>query len=169
MHGTNEMAGGTVYSRETKVIGYWATTAILAFAVLTGGAGQLAHTSGTLETAQLLGHPTYFLTILGLWKVLGATALLVPRFPRLKEWAYAGIFFELTGAAASHALSGDYGDYAYHLIVPLFFAALAVASWALRPQSRTLGVLFPAGTRGPVPATGVTLEMSPQTTGSRNL
>jgi hypothetical protein len=54
-----------------------------------------------------LGYPLYFVTILGFWKVLGAMALLAPRFPRLKEWAYAGTFFEMTGAAASHAMSGN--------------------------------------------------------------
>jgi hypothetical protein len=76
--------------------------------------------------------------------VLGGITLLVPRFPRLKEWAYAGIFFNMTGAAASHAVSGDA---AWHVIVTGSLAVLAVASWALRPQSRTLGVLFPAKTR----------------------
>jgi len=67
--------------------------------------------------------------------------LLVPGFPRLKEWAYAGIFFELTGAAASFVARGEITD---DLIAPLVLSGLAVASWALRPQSRTLGVLFPA-------------------------
>jgi hypothetical protein len=79
--------------------------------------------------------------MIGFWKVLGSLALLVPRFPgRLKEWAYAGIFFNMTGAAASH---GVCGDAAWHVMVTLIFACLAVASWALRPESRTLGVLFP--------------------------
>jgi hypothetical protein len=67
----------------------------------------------------------------------------VPRFPRLKEWAYAGILFEMTGAAASHAMGADG---AWHVIVTLLFAALTVSSWALRPQSRTLGVLLPTKT-----------------------
>jgi DoxX-like family len=74
--------------------------------------------------------------------VLGAIAILVPRFPRLKEWAYAGIFFDLTGAAASCAAVGGYGAYGFHVIAPLLIAVLAVASWALRPPSRTIGVLF---------------------------
>jgi uncharacterized membrane protein YphA (DoxX/SURF4 family) len=90
-----------------------------------------------------LGYPLYFMTILGIWKLLGGIALLVPRFPRLKEWAYAGIFFELTGAAASQAASGDS---AAHIIWPIIFAGLTVASWALRPPSRSLGSLFPART-----------------------
>jgi len=83
------------------------------------------------------------LTILGFWKVLGAIALFTPRFPRLKEWAYAGTFFELTGAVASHAVCGDSVG---RFIWPGFFAVCAVASWALRPQSRTLGVFFSART-----------------------
>jgi uncharacterized membrane protein YphA (DoxX/SURF4 family) len=137
---------------KTKMIGYWAATGILVFAVLSGGVGELGRTWGTLETVTTLGYPPYLLTILGVWKILGAIALLVPGLPRLKEWAYAGIFFGMTGAAASHAMQGDYGPYAYHLIATLSLAALAVISWALRPQSRTLGVLFPATTRASRPA-----------------
>jgi hypothetical protein len=76
--------------------------------------------------------------------VLAAIAILVPRFPRLKEWAYAGIFFDLTGAAASVAAVGGYGAYAFHIVAPLVLAVLTVASWALRPESRTIGVLLPA-------------------------
>lgn len=140
-----------------KAIGYWATTAILVFAVLTGGVGELAHAWGTLETTTILGYPPYILTILGVWKVVGSIVLLLPGFPRLKEWAYAGIFFGMTGAVASHALAGDYGPYAYHLIGPLSLAVLAIVSWALRPQSRTLGVLFPAETR----ASGPTVDPKP--------
>src|SRR5262249_7424761 len=74
-------------------------------------------------------------------KLLGAAALLLPRFPRLKEWAYAGVFFEMTGAAISLGVRGaDVGTVSF----PLLVAAFALASWALRPPDRTLGVLFPA-------------------------
>ena len=127
-----------------KLIGYWATTAFLAFAVLSGGAAELAHRRDNVEGLVLLGYPVYFATIIGFWKVLGGITVLAPRFPRLKEWAYAGIFFNMTGAAASHAASGDA---AWHVIVTGSLAVLAVASWALRPPDRTLGVLFPAKTR----------------------
>jgi uncharacterized membrane protein YphA (DoxX/SURF4 family) len=129
---------------KTKMIAYWATTAILVFAVLTGGVGELARTWGTLDTVRVLGYPPYLLTILGIWKILGSIAVVVPGFPRLKEWAYAGIFFGMTGAAVSHTMKGDFGPYAFHLIVTLSLAVLALVSWALRPQSRTLGTLFPA-------------------------
>jgi hypothetical protein len=92
----------------------------------------------------VLNYPTYFFAILGFWKVLGAIAILVPRFPRLKEWAYAGIFFDLTGAAASCAAVGGYGAYGFHVIAPLIITGFLVASWALRPESRKIGVLIPA-------------------------
>jgi uncharacterized membrane protein YphA (DoxX/SURF4 family) len=121
-----------------KLIAYWATTAILAFVMISGAYGELTQQWGTLETHTVLGYPLYLLTIIGLWKVLGAITLVVPRFPRLKEWAYAGMFFNMTGAFISHAVVGDG---AFHLIATSFIALLVVASWALRPQSRTLGKL----------------------------
>jgi hypothetical protein len=86
----------------------------------------------------------YFFAILGFWKFFGALTILVPRFPRLKEWAYAGIFFDLTGAAASVAFVGGYGAYAFHAIAPLIIAGFTLASWALRPASRRIGVVVPA-------------------------
>ncbi len=133
-------------NRKLKGIGYWATTIIIALELLAGGVTDLIHGPALLFVGEpvvsvlaQLGYPVYLLTILGVWKLLGAIALLMPRFPRLKEWAYAGAFFEMTGAAASWvARGGAMGD----LIWPLAFAVLTLASWALRPPSRTLGVIF---------------------------
>jgi uncharacterized membrane protein YphA (DoxX/SURF4 family) len=129
---------------KTKSIAYWVTTILVAF-FMSGGVAQIlqfrANPHGVVAE---LGYPMYFFLILGIWKVLGAIAILVPRFPRLKEWAYAGIFFDLTGAAASCAAVGGYGAYAFHVIAPLNIACLTLASWAMRPQSRTIGVLFAA-------------------------
>jgi len=82
----------------------------------------------------------YVLAILGIWKIPGAIVLVVPRFLRLKEWAYAGIVFELLGAAASQAVRGRPSD----IIAPLVLLGLALSSWALRPPSRTLGAVSPA-------------------------
>jgi uncharacterized membrane protein YphA (DoxX/SURF4 family) len=130
---------------KAKNIAYWTTTILVAFFIGGGGAAQVAHAKGTVDGfVHVLGYPLYFVTILGVWKVLGPIAILVPRFPRLKEWAYAGIFFDLTGAAASSAGVGVYGAYGFHILAPLFIAGLTVASWALRPPSRVVGVLFPA-------------------------
>lgn len=83
----------------------------------------------------------YVLTILGVWKLLGAVVIVVPGLQRLKEWAYAGVFFELTGAAASYVLHGEITS---DLAAPLILAALAMTSWALRPEGRVLGSVFPA-------------------------
>ena len=129
---------------KTKSIAYWTTTILVAF-FMTGGVAQLAqYRANPHGVVPELGYPMYFFAILGIWKVLGAIAILVPRYPRLKEWAYAGIFFDLTGAAASCAISGGYRAYAFHVIAPLIITGFTVASWALRPESRKIGVLLPA-------------------------
>lgn len=131
-----------------KVIGYWAATAIIEFELLVGGITDLVHGREVLvvgppvaDVLAHLGYPAYLLTIIGAWKLLGGIALAVPRFPRLKEWAYAGVFFEMTGAAASWIAIGDNTG---QFIAPLMFAGFAMASWALRPPPRILGTLYPA-------------------------
>jgi hypothetical protein len=137
-------------SPNTNKVAYWTTTLLVAFFIGTGGAAQMwqyhAHPHGIVP---VLGYPMYFFAILGFWKMLGAVAILAPRFPRLKEWAYAGIFFDLTGAVASIVAVGSYGAYAFHILAPLIIAGFTVASWALRPQCRVLGVLIPAKTATP--------------------
>ena len=119
-----------------KSITYWMTTAMIVFAMFSGGIAELAHRPETINGMIQLGYPVYFVMILGFWKLLGSVALVIPGFPRLKEWAYAGIFFNMTGAAISHVVCQDAG---WHIVVTVGLAALAVASWALRPASRTLG------------------------------
>ena len=133
---------------KSRSIAYWTTTILVAF-FMTGGVAQLmqyrANPHGVVPE---LGYPMYFFAILGVWKILGAITILVPGFPRLKEWAYAGIFFDLTGAAVSCAAVGGYGAYGFHVIAPLIIAGLTMASWALRPPNRTIGAPLPARTGG---------------------
>ena len=130
---------------KARSIIYWTMTILVALPIGSGGVGQLMqYWAAPHGTVPVLGYPMYFFGILGFWKVLGAIAILVPRYPRLKEWAYAGIFFDLTGAAASCAAVGGYGAYAFHIIAPLIITGFTMASWALRPPSRIIGVLFPA-------------------------
>ncbi|HEY6270524.1 MAG TPA: DoxX family protein [Terriglobales bacterium] len=131
-----------------RTIGYWVTTAIIEFELLVGGITDLIRGRAVLVAGEpvvdivaQLGYPAYLLTIIGTWKLLAGVALVVPGFPRLKEWAYAGIFFEMTGAAASWIATGDKTG---QFIAPLFFAVIAMGSWALRSPSRTLGILFPS-------------------------
>jgi len=125
-----------------KQIAYWVITTLLVFSVISGGVAELMRLPGNVDGMARLGYPLYFLAILGFWKVLAGIALVVPRFPRLKEWAYAGVFFNMTGAAASHIIADDFGAYAFHVFVTLSLAALTIASWATRPQSRILGTLW---------------------------
>ncbi|MGG3452812.1 hypothetical protein D3C76_640970 [compost metagenome] len=117
---------------------YWTVTLFLAFSIALSGIGQLMRYGGNVDLVTDIGFPLYVTNILGAWKLLGVLAIVAPGFPRLKEWAYSGIFFLMTGAALSHVFANDYGDYGFHVILPLFYAALGVASWALRPKSRKL-------------------------------
>lgn len=116
---------------KAKITGYRISTALVVLAMLSGGVADLMHPKTVVEGMARIGYPLYFLTILGLWKVLGGIALVWPGVPRLKEWAYAGIFFLLTGAAVSHAVCGEMG----RVISPTVFAVLGMVSWALRPES----------------------------------
>lgn len=117
-------------------IAYWATTGIAGAGLAAGGLGQLSRAPEMVESFNKMGYPAYLMTLLGVWKVAGALALLAPRLPRLKELAYAGILFLTTGAAFSHAMAGDPAG---KVVAPLFVLALAAASYVLRPASRTLG------------------------------
>ncbi|MET0386608.1 MAG: DoxX family protein [Polyangiales bacterium] len=126
---------------KAQTIGYWITTALVAFVFAFGGVNDLLRTPQVMEGMTHLGYPTYVATLLGVWKVLGVAALLAPRLPLLKEWAYAGMFFDLTGATVSHAASGDpLGN----VITPIIISALLIASWVLRPSSRRLPGTQPA-------------------------
>ena len=119
----------------SKSIGFWVATIFGPASFVIGGVLNLTGSPEALAGMQHLGYPAYFAMILGFWKLAGAIAIVAPGLPRLKEWAYAGFFFDLTGAALSRAAVGDStGD----IIAPLVFLALVVASWALRPASRTL-------------------------------
>jgi uncharacterized membrane protein YphA (DoxX/SURF4 family) len=119
----------------SRTIGYWTTTGLLGFAFVAGGIMDLTHAPELVATLGQLGYPSYLATLLGTWKLLGAGAIVVPRLPRLKEWAYAGVAFDLTGAIFSHL---SVGDPASKVVAPLVLLGLAVASWSLRPESRTL-------------------------------
>jgi uncharacterized membrane protein YphA (DoxX/SURF4 family) len=120
-------------SSRSRIVAYWVTTVLLAAALAAGGVVDLVQPPSFLAIAQHLGYPAYVFVIIGVWEALGAVALLAPRSPRLKEWAYAGAFFVFTGAVASRLAVGDRVD---TLVAPIIFTGLVVASWALRPPAR---------------------------------
>ncbi|HMG52883.1 MAG TPA: DoxX family protein [Kofleriaceae bacterium] len=123
-----------------RLVVYWVTTGLVAASMASGGVTHVLRVPASVEAFVYLGYPLHFVTLLGIWKILGALALLAPGFPRLKEWAYAGITFDLTGAAFAWAAVGtsDSVGNVGHIIVPLVGLALALTSWALRPDSRRL-------------------------------
>jgi DoxX-like family len=123
-------------SRTLKVT-YWILTVGLAWELGFGGVSDLMRLQYVRVIVAHLGYPPYLLSILGFWKVLAAIVLLVPQFPLVKEWAYAGSFFVFTGAAASHIAAGD-GFQGW--IGPAIGVAITVASWALRPASRRVAL-----------------------------
>ena len=114
----------------TRKVFYWLSTGLAALAFTGAGISNLLRVPQVVATVSHLGYPPYLATILGTWKLLGVLAILAPGFPRLKEWAYAGFFFDLSGAAISHRVSGDPIGV---VIVPLVLLAFVMASWALQP------------------------------------
>jgi len=109
---------------------YWGSTVAAALALAAIGAADLVRDPKVVDGLVRLGYPAYFATIIGVWKLLGSTAIIVPGLPRLKEWAYAGMFFTLTGAAISHAAAGDQLG---NVLVPLALLVAVMTSWVLQP------------------------------------
>ena len=103
--------------------------------MLASGLQQIFHTKGFVDIIVHLGYPLYFLYILGIWKILGVVAILIPKFSLLKEWAYAGFFFAMSGGVFSHIASGD----SMNEIAPsLALLILTVVSWYFRPAERKI-------------------------------
>ncbi|GGG77399.1 hypothetical protein GCM10007415_06660 [Parapedobacter pyrenivorans] len=123
--------------KRDKII-YWIATAWLALGMLSTGIVQLIKMKEEVAVITQLGYPAYFLTLLGIWKILGVVAILIPRSPLLKEWAYAGFFFAMTGAVFSHIASGSA---AIELFGPLLLLVLTAVSWFFRPTGRKVSTL----------------------------
>ena len=119
-------------TKRNKII-YWIATLWLALGMVSTGAVQLLKVKEELDLMTRLGYPDYFLTILGIWKMLGVVAVLVPNFPLVKEWAYAGFFFAMSGAIFSHLAVGDE---AIEFFGPTLLLVLTVVSWYFRPADR---------------------------------
>ena len=121
--------------KKRKDILYWISTLFLATGMLAGGVQQLLQIGGYVAIAEQLGYPNYLLSILGAWKILGVVAVLVPRAPLVKEWAYAGFFFAMSGAAVSHIAMGQP---VYEVMPSMVLLIVTVLSWYFRPADRRL-------------------------------
>jgi len=118
-----------------KTLWYWIFTIILSFCIFSGGLAQAMQVKGVVEGFKPLGYPIYFISLIGIWKMLGIIAILIPGFKLLKEWAYAGIFFVMSGAVISHIASSDVS---VQIIAPFLLAIFTVLSWYLRPADRKI-------------------------------
>ena len=121
-----------ITTKRNKII-YWIATIWLSLGMVSTAVVQLLKMKEEVDMMTHLGYPVYFLTILGIWKILGVVAVLLPKFPLVKEWAYAGFFFAMSGAVFSHIASGDA---AIELFGPLLLIVLTVVSWYFRPVDR---------------------------------
>lgn len=120
--------------KRNKII-YWIITIFLCFGMLAGGVQQMFQIGGYNEIIEQLGYPRYLLSILGVWKILGVIAILIPKFPLLKEWAYAGFFFAMSGAAMSHIAVGQPLTEALPSTILLM---VTILSWYFRPYDRKI-------------------------------
>jgi DoxX-like family len=124
-----------------RTITYWTFTVLLVFELVAGSLWNLLQIEWVRVQLNHLGYPLFYTYIAGVWQVGGAAVIMVPGFPRLKEWAYAGSFFQFSGAVASHLLAGDGVEV---WLPPLVFATFVIVSWALRPADRRLPNAGPA-------------------------
>ncbi len=125
-------------TQRNKII-YWISTIWLALGMLSTAIVQLIKLKEEGEMMAHLGYPLYFLTIIGIWKILGVITVLIPKFPLLKEWAYAGFFFAMSGAIFSHLAVGDG---AKELFGPSLLLLLTIVSWYFRPVDRKTSSLI---------------------------
>lgn len=121
-------------SKRNKII-YWVATVWLALGMLSTGIVQLLKVEDEVSNMTRLGYPLYVLTLLGIWKILGVVVVLIPKFTLLKEWAYAGFFFAMSGAMFSHIAVGDGAG---ETLPPLLLLVLTVVSWYFRPDNRKI-------------------------------
>lgn len=121
-----------------NLIIYWIFTALFTIGMLASGIQQVLRTKEMTDMVTHLGYPAYFMGIIGTWKILGVIAVLMPGFRLLKEWAYAGFFFVMTGALVSHLAFGDLEVKA--ILGPVFQTIFILLSWYFRPASRKIVV-----------------------------
>jgi uncharacterized membrane protein YphA (DoxX/SURF4 family) len=126
-------------TKRNKII-YWIATLWLSLGMASTGIVQVIHLQEEATKMKALGYPGYFLTIIGVWKILGVIAVLIPRLPLLKEWAYAGFFFIMTGAIFSHVAVGDPLN---EFFGPTLLLVLTIVSWYLRPIDRKIIIAQP--------------------------
>lgn len=121
--------------KKSDKIVYWVATIWLSLGMVSTGIVQLIQTDEEVQKMNDLGYPSYFMTMIGVWKILGVIAVLIPKFPIIKEWAYAGFFFLMSGAIFTHLAVGDE---AIEYFGPALLLVLTAVSWYFRPANLKL-------------------------------
>jgi hypothetical protein len=123
--------------KRTKII-YWIFTLWMALGMVSTAIVQLMKNKNELANFTNLGYPAYLMTIIGVWKILGVIAILIPKRPLLKEWAYAGFFFVMSGAVISHLIVGDPAG---RTLPAVLLLVLVLISWYFRPADRKITII----------------------------
>ncbi|AZB11284.1 DoxX family protein [Chryseobacterium sp. G0162] len=124
-------------TEKRKRIIYWIFTLWMALGMISTAIVQLMKNKDELANFTNLGYPAYLMTIIGVWKILGVIAILIPKQLLLKEWAYAGFFFVMSGAVISHLIVGDIAGRTFPAVL-LF--VLVIISWYFRPANRKISL-----------------------------
>ena len=124
-------------AKRNRII-YWIATVWLSLGMMSSGIIQVIQQKEEVDSMSRLGYPPYFLSMLGTWKFLGVIAVLIPKFPLIKEWAYAGFFFTMSGALYTHIVVGDE---AKEFFGPVLLLLLIAISWYFRPSDRKMTVV----------------------------
>lgn len=120
-----------------NLIIYWAATVLMSAGMLGSGIAQVMRAKEMVDILTHLGYPVYLMSIIGVWKILGVIVILLPGFKLVKEWAYAGLFFTMTGALISHLFMGDGGK---AILGPLMQSVFIILSWYFRPANRKINL-----------------------------
>ncbi|MFA7472248.1 MAG: DoxX family protein [Spirosomataceae bacterium] len=121
--------------KNRKNLAYWIVTIFLCFGMTAGGLQQTFQVGGYNEIVTSLGYPLYMLSFIGIWKLLGVIVILIPGYTLVKEWAYAGFFFVMSGAFLSHFIAGQG---LMEALPSIILCTATVLSWYLRPAHRKI-------------------------------
>lgn len=122
---------------KSRLVAYWIVTSLMALVLISGGVAELTGDKTTMAGMLLLGYPAYFTRLLGFWKIAGGIVLLIPRWPLVKEWAYIGVFLDMSGAFIAHIFCHSES---FHLVTTGLLSVLTVVSWMLRPPARKISL-----------------------------
>ena len=128
--------------KKTKIL-YWTFTGLFAFVMLGSAIPDVISHPIAIEGFRKMGYPAYLVPFIGFAKVLGVIAILVPGFPRIKEWAYAGLVIDLIGATFSIIAVGEPANSWVPMALPLFLATASYVFYHKKERKRSAIKMIP--------------------------